>query len=180
MLLKVESTRTTLPTFTPRIRTGVPTQIPHACENSKTTWYFLNRDRSWIPRSQTIARAKSAAPETMNSPTPPSHTLLHPNPKSPSGCIVCRHSVFGTSRTAARGLFPFADGERLSSELAEAALIRRNLLVAREKFGELPTEGRNDVGGGGSGSDSSELAEAIILRSKNGLDSARRIEGVKP
>lgn len=173
MLLTVESTRTTLPTFTPRIRTGVPTQIPHAWENWNTTWYFLNRDRSWTPRSQAMARANSTAPETMNSPTAPSHTLVRPNPKSPSGCIVCHHSDLGNSRTAASGFFPFADdvnGDWFASEPepTEAALTRRNRFKAWEELRELQAEGRN---GGGS----TELAEANI-----GFDSVRRIQGAKP
>ncbi len=101
---KLGLTSTTLPTSTPRIRTEVPTVIPCAIANSRTTSYFLVvAPRICFPFTQINVIASNIAPAITNIPTPPFHTLPRfPNPTNPliNGCMTsCCHKLLGTSNT---------------------------------------------------------------------------------
>mmetsp|Transcript_7588 Transcript_7588/g.29947 ORF Transcript_7588/g.29947 Transcript_7588/m.29947 type:complete len:300 (+) Transcript_7588:624-1523(+) len=88
----------TLPTFTPRTRTVVPTWMPHAKGNSTNAWY----DRSLLklrPRIHWIVSAVREMPPRMKRPTPPSQTLVLPKPKSRRGLIVCAQMIEMTDLT---------------------------------------------------------------------------------
>ena len=63
-----ESTRTTFPTATPRILTGVSTQIPRAWENSNTAWYFLNCNLNWKPPQAGPSKSKESHPRNNKQP----------------------------------------------------------------------------------------------------------------